>query len=363
MRSTLFHVPVTVSLGDWTVPLFGVGLLFAAWCVVGLGLLVWHAVRHGVRSAVAALGLPLAVTGGMIVWGLPALDDGAGVPVRGYGVMLLAAAAAGTWLSIGRGRRAGFDADTILALGMEVFLWGLVGARLLYVIEYREQFFPPGRGWTEGMRAVLNVAAGGLVVFGALPTSGLAAWWFARRRGLSILRLADCIAPGLLVGLALGRVGCLLNGCCYGGPCDLPWAVRFPPESPPWFDQMARGMLPPASAEADAPWSLPVHPAQLYAALDAGFLAILAVLFTPVARRDGAVFALVLTIHPVARMLLEAIRVDEPPALGTPLSISQLISLGLLAAAGLLWWWVLRQPPRPPEATQAPSREGVRSPL
>ena len=106
-----------------------------------------------------------------------------------------------------------------------------------------------------------------------------------------------------------------------------------------------------------------MHPAQLYAALDAGFLAILAVFFTPVARRDGAVFALVLTIHPVARMLLEAIRVDEPPALGTPLSISQLISLGLLAAAGLLWWWVLRQPPRPPEATQAPSREGVRSPL
>lgn len=342
MRSTLFHVPMHVSLHDTAWPLFGFGLLFIVWCLAGGGLLVWQAMRHGASTALTTIGPPLAIAGAMIVWGLPALDDGAGVPVRGYGVMLLVAAAAATWLSIVRGRRLGFDADTILALGMEVFLWGLVGARLFYVIEYREQFFPPGRGFIEALPAVLNLAAGGLVVFGSLPTAGLAAWWFARRRGLSILRLADCVAPGLLVGLAIGRLGCFLNGCCYGGPCDLPWAVRFPPESPPWFDQMARGLLPPPGPQGAASWSLPVHPAQLYAAFDAALLALLAVCFTPLARRDGAVFALVLTLHPVSRMLLEAIRVDEPPALGTPLSISQLLSLVLLAAAALLWWWVLR---------------------
>ena len=63
------------------------------------------------------------------------------------------------------------------------------------------------------------------------------------------------------------------------------------------------------------------------------FLAALAVCVTPWARRDGVVFALVLTLHPISRMLLESIRVDEPPALGTPLSISQLVSLLLLGAA------------------------------
>jgi phosphatidylglycerol:prolipoprotein diacylglycerol transferase len=94
------------------------------------------------------------------------------------------------------------------------------------------------------------------------------------------------------------------------------------------------------------PWSLPIHPAQLYAAIDAALLALVAVLFTPLARRDGEVFALVLTLHPISRMLLEAIRVDEPPALGTPLSISQLVSLVLLAAATALWWWIGRQAPR-----------------
>ena len=346
MQTTLFHVPTRIELGSGSLPLFGFGVLLAVWAVCGGTALLWTAIRHGVRQAAVSVGLPLLVLGGMIAWALPALDDGQGVPVRGYGVMLLLAAAAGTWLSIVRGRRVGFDADTILALGMEVFLWGLVGARLFYVIEYREQFFPPGRSLIAAIPDVLNIAAGGLVVFGALPTAGWAAWRFARRRGLSLFALADCIAPGLLVGLALGRVGCFLNGCCYGGPCDLPWAVQFPPESPPWLDQAARGLLPPPDSPGSPPRSLPVHPAQLYAAFDAALLALLAVVFTPLARRDGEVFALVLTLHPLSRLLLEAIRVDEPPALGTPFSISQLVSLVLLAAAVALWWHLSRQPLR-----------------
>jgi phosphatidylglycerol:prolipoprotein diacylglycerol transferase len=172
----------------------------------------------------------------------------------------------------------------------------------------------------------------------------VAAWLFARRRGLSILRLADCIAPGLLLGLALGRVGCFLNGCCYGGPCDLPWAVSFPPDSPPWLDQRSRGLLPAVAAGGQPPWSLPVHPAQLYAAIDAALLAAVAVAATPRLRRDGEVFALVLTLHPISRLLLEAIRVDEPPVWRyLPLSISQVIALALLALAAALWWWIGRQ--------------------
>ncbi len=344
MRSTLFHIPA--QLGG--LPLYGWGLLLAVWAVVGAVAWARAARREGFGRAAATMGLPLALAGAFILWGLPALDDGQGVPIRGYGLMLLVAALAGTWLSVRRGRAVGIDADTILALGVEVFLWGIVGARLFYVIEYHEQFF--SAGIVAAVPKVLNVAAGGLVVFGALPTAAAAAWLFARRRGLPILALADVIAPGLLVGLAIGRVGCFLNGCCYGGPCDLPWAVRFPPESPPWLDQAARGLLPPPAAGQPPPWSLPVHPAQLYAAIDAALLAAVAIGFTPLARRPGEVFALVLTLHPLARLLLEAIRVDEPPALGTPLSISQLVSLVLLALAAALWWWLARQPV-PPRAS------------
>ncbi|MEI6240711.1 MAG: prolipoprotein diacylglyceryl transferase family protein [Planctomycetia bacterium] len=339
MLSTLFHIPARLTLGDWSMPLFGWGLALAIWAVCGAVMVARSLLHRGWRDTAAALAVPLAITGGLIAFILPALDDGQGIPVRGYGMMLLVAAAAGTWLSIRRGRSSGFDADTLVALALEVFLWGLVGARLFYVIEYRDQFFPPGRSLVAALPDVLNLAAGGLVVFGSLPTAALAAWRFAARRGLSLPKLADCIAPGLLVGLALGRIGCFLNGCCYGGPCDLPWAVQFPPQSPPWLDQAARGLIP-----ATGSWSLPVHPAQLYAAIDAGLLAAVAVAFTPVARRPGEVFALVLTLHPISRLLLEAIRIDEPPAFGTPLSISQLVSVVLLVLAAGLWWWLSRQP-------------------
>jgi phosphatidylglycerol:prolipoprotein diacylglycerol transferase len=345
MRSTLFHLPARLEIGGASLPLFGPGVLLAAWAVCGAALLLWTARREGFSGAARALWLPLAAAGGTILWILPALDDGGGVPIRGYGVMLLAAAAAGIWLSVVRGRSYGFDADTIISLGMEIFLWGIVGARLFYLLEYRGQFFGGGRTLAESLAAAVNLAAGGLVVFGSIPTGALAAWWFARRRGLSLVRLADCIAPGLLLGLAIGRIGCFLNGCCYGGPCGLPWAVRFPPESPPWLDQAAHGTLPAAAADGTPPWSAPVHPAQLYAAIDAALLATLAVLFTPLARRDGQVFALVLTLHPISRLLLEAIRVDEQPALGTPFSISQLVSFVLIALGGALWWWTFRQPP------------------
>jgi phosphatidylglycerol:prolipoprotein diacylglycerol transferase len=342
MLTTLFHIPSRLPWGTEFLPVFGWGILLAALAIGGAIACLWIARHHGWPTAASTLGGPLLLAAAVIVFVLPALDDGQGVPVRGYGVMLLAAALAGTWLSVARGRSMGFDADTILTLGMEIFLAGIVGARLFYVIQYHESFFPPGRSLIDAVTAAVNVPAGGLVVFGSLPTAALAAWWFARRRGLPVLRLADCIAPGLLLGLAIGRVGCFLNGCCYGGECDLPWAVRFPPHSPPWLDQMQRGLLPPAAAGGAEPWSLPVHPAQLYAAIDAALLAWLAVAFTPFARRDGEVFALVLTLHPVARMLLEAIRVDEPPALGTPLSISQLISLVLLVLAAALWWCIAR---------------------
>ena len=346
MLTTLFHIPTKLSFGSASFPIFGWGAFFFIWLFLGITAFVLTCQKKGYQEAIRSLLLPLVISGAVIVWGLPALDDGNGIPVRGYGTMLIAAAVAGTWLSIIRGQKLGIDADSIIALGLEVFLAGIVGARIFFVIEYHEQFFSPDKNLIQSLLAVINIPAGGLVVFGALPTASLAAWLFSRRRNISITKLADCIAPGLLIGLSLGRIGCFLNGCCYGGPCNLPWALQFPAGSPPWFDQVSRGLIPSPSMDGSTVPTLPIHPAQLYAAFDAALLAVLAIAFTPFARRNGEVFALVITLHPISRILLEEIRVDEPPALGTRLSISQLMSVGILCCSMVFWWWLSTQPRR-----------------
>ena len=351
MLTTLFYIPTNISIGSASLPLFGLGAFFFIWLFLGATAFAFTSQQKGYSGAISSLFFPLVISGAVIVWGLPALDDGRGIPVRGYGTMLIAAAVAGTWLSILRGRRVGIDADTIIALGLEVFLAGIVGARIFFVIEYHEQFFSPDKNLIQSLLAIINIPAGGLVVFGALPTASLAAWLFSRRRNISITQLADCIAPCLLIGLSLGRLGCFLNGCCYGGPCELPWAIQFPAGSPPWFDQVSRGLIPAPGIDGSTVPTLPIHPTQLYAALDAAILSMLAITFTPFARRNGEVFALVITIHPISRILLEEIRIDEPPALGTPLSISQLMSVAILICAMVFWWWLSTQPQQKLETT------------
>ncbi|HEX5471832.1 MAG TPA: prolipoprotein diacylglyceryl transferase family protein, partial [Lacipirellulaceae bacterium] len=90
--------------------------------------------------------------------------------------------------------------------------------------------------------------------------------------------------------------------------------------------------------------SRPVHPTQLYSAIDAGILAWLLWAFFPLRTRDGQAFALLLTIQPISRFLLEIIRTDEPPVFGTGMTISQNVSLALLACGALLWWYLSRRP-------------------
>ncbi len=96
---------------------------------------------------------------------------------------------------------------------------------------------------------MIKINEGGLVVYGSLIGGGVAMVIFVRKYGLPFLALGDLIMPSLLLGLAIGRIGCFLNGCCYGGLCDLPWAVRFPAadtpsrDSPPHIQQVKLGQV------------------------------------------------------------------------------------------------------------------------
>ena len=170
---------------------------------------------------------------------LPPVAATSGLPVRGYGMMLLLAVVSGVTLAAVRATRAGLGSDVIMALAFMMVVGGIVGARLFFVFQYWHLL--RGETWGQTLGNLLSVDKGGLVVYGSLIGATAAFLLFCRRYQLPPLPLGDLIAPSLALGLSLGRLGCLLNGCCYGGPCDHAWALSFPADSPPYLDQKGWG--------------------------------------------------------------------------------------------------------------------------
>lgn len=406
--------------------LFGFGWLFGVWLAATLGILAWSWFRRGPREALGYLPV-LALVGAAIVWVLPALVGEQGLPIRGYGAMLVLAVVSGVWLTAWLGDRMGVDPEIILSMAFWVFLFGILGARLFYVVEYWEDF--QGGAPIETLKALANVTEGGLVVYGGAIGGFAAMAGYLWRHKLPALAIADLATPAIGFGLFFGRIGCFLNGCCYGGVTDLPWGVGFPANSPPYVHQVQRGMVgvhglrfagplddlaeitevDPNSAAAEAGlksgqriiqindqpiesarqaegallkaqplepiavtvagefdpirWtlpaptakSLPVHPTQLYSALDGLIIGAFLLAYYPFRKRDGELIAWLFTLYPVTRFLIEMIRDDEGAIAGTGLTISQNVSLALLALAGALWLYLRVQPqgsilPRPVSA-------------
>jgi len=254
MLQTLFYIPDRL----FGLPLFGWGLLLAVWAVASVATLGYQAWRHGFGEQLMSYVPLLALVGAAIWFLLPALEQVEhlptgenvvlGLPIRGYGVMLLIGLVSAVGLAVYRARRRGLDPEIIYSLAIWLFLGGFSGARLFYVTEYWSQQFAKHHSdgsfdWGATLAAVVNVAQGGIVVYGGLAGGALAGALFLRRHRLPVLRIFDICAPSVMLGLAIGRIGCFLNGCCFGSVCALPWAVAFPQQSPPFERQMNRAQL------------------------------------------------------------------------------------------------------------------------
>jgi len=256
---------------------------------------------------------------------------GLGVKVFGYGLMLFFAYVGSMRLAAGRARREGLDPEIVYDLGLWVFVGGLVGARAFYVLQY----------WGTRVTSfweVFEIWKGGIVLYGSI-LGGTAAFLLYRAfRPFAIRPMLDAIAPALAFGIAIGRIGCFLNGCCWGDTCDLPWAVSFPKNSPPWQAEVARGLILP-----DAGHTLSLHPTQLYSTIDGLILLTLLNAFYPLRRRDGEVMGLLMLTYPVSRFLVEHLRNDEGVFVAG-MTISQAISVGIFLAGLLYWAWLARLP-------------------
>ena len=245
-------------------------------------------------------------------------------PVFGYGALVLLGVLSGLWLLRRGARRQGLDPDSLADLTVMLVLCGIIGGRIWYLIQFRERVYAEG-DWLETFR----LWNGGLVLYGAIA-GGLVGFFLLQWRSHygPWRQLLDLIAPALALGIAFGRLGCFLNGCCFGGVCppDWPLAAIFPPGSPPSLAH-GDGLRP----------SPTLHPTQIYSSIQGAILALLLWLAGgPLAARPGRTFALFLGLYSIGRSLVESIRDDHGMAQGE-WTVSQLASI--LAFALAIWLW------------------------
>lgn len=158
---------------------------------------------------------------------------GIGWPVPGFGLMLMAGFMLAIWWAVRRAIRSHANPDVILDCGFVAIIAGVVGCRAMYVIHYWDTQFAGRGNLLDTIFAIVDVRRGGLEFYGGFILCVIAVPVYLRLvRKVSIRWYLDIMAPSVMVGLALGRVGCFLNGCCWGGVCDAPWAVSFPFGSP-----------------------------------------------------------------------------------------------------------------------------------
>lgn len=225
----------------------------------------------------------------------------------------------GLWTASRRGLRDGLAPERVVDLGPWLIVSSLVGARALYVISYWKEVFA-NAPWTE----VFMIRHGGLVFYGGLILASLTTVLYARVKGLPLWKLADALAPSIALGYVPGRIGCLLNGCCYGAPTNLPWAIHFPPE------HETHGVA--------------VHPTQVYdAGLNLGLYLGLAALYRR-KKFDGQVFAAYLLGYAVTRSVVELFRGDYPVRyLGGWATPAHLVSAAALVVGAVLYGILGRQ--------------------
>jgi len=220
----------------------------------------------------------------------------------------------GILVSLFYARKEGLAAETILDLAVWVIISGIIGARLFYVIgqwgDYRHNLLD-----------IVMIQKGGLVILGGFLTNLLVVSLYCRAKKILLLKLFDTLAPAAALGLAIGRIGCFLNGCCFGLPTNLPWGLKFP------FGSLAHSYFP----------NEVIHPTQLYSSflLLLVFLVVTIIIY-PRKKYDGQVFYWWLILYSLYRFTVEFFRYS--PMHWLTLTPSQWVVIGLFGCGvvGLL---------------------------
>ncbi len=239
-----------------------------------------------------------------------------------YGVLVALAFLLGLWVAVRTARSEGLNAERVFNLGVYTALAAFLGAKLLLLVTDWGYY-------SLNPRQILSLSsfqAGG-IFYGGLLAALVFAAWYTRHARLPFLKVADAFAPGVALGHGVGRLGCFFAGCCWGKPTSLPWGVTF-------TDPYAKQMF-------GVPLGIPLHPTQLYEALVEALLFVFLLWQRKNKSFDGQTFSLYLALYGAARFTLEFVR-DDPDRgflFDGRLSISQFLSLLLIALSAAFWYW------------------------
>jgi len=246
------------------------------------------------------------------------------ITIHTYGLLLAAAFIAGIWITSRNAKKEGISSDSIWNLGLVIIFAALVGSKLLLLIsDYSYYIQNPREIFSLSTLRSMGVYYGGLLL--ALG----AATWYMLRNHLPAWTLADCAAPGIALGQAIGRLGCLSAGCCYGKPTHMPWGIRFTSQY--------------AYDNVGVPLNISLHPTQIYESVAA--LCLFAYLMWRLPKRHikGQILLEYLSLYAIIRFVIEFYRNDDRGfVLYGLLSTSQFISILTLLGAIAVYFFVLR---------------------
>ena len=249
----------------------------------------------------------------------PVLFELGNWPVYSYGVLLAIAYLAGLQMAVVRAKRVGVDAAKVMDFGIYLIIAALVGAKLMLVVVDFSYF-------RHNPLELLALAGAGGVFYRGLIGAVVVGLVLVRRYQLSIWSTGDLMAPGIALGHVIGRIGCLMAGCCYGRPTTMKWGITF-------TDPMA-------AINVGTPLGIPLHPTQLY---DAGAeLLILGALIAT--ERKGKPFAgrtfwVYLLLYAISRFIIEFFRGDDARGIVfNALSTSQVVSIAIVPISLFMLW-------------------------
>lgn len=246
--------------------------------------------------------------------------------VTWYGSLVALGFIAALWTAGRRSVLVGISPEKVADVGPWLIIGTIIGARLVYVISYPQSF----RG--EPFWHVFAIWKGGLVFYGGLFGASAACILFCYRNKIPLWRFADVLAPSVALGHAIGRLGCLMNGCCYGQACSLPWAIKFP----------VGHETHPVGHDA-----IPVHPTQIYESLlNLGLYLGLAWFFRKRRQFEGQVFSIYLMGYAIVRSTVEMFRGDYPKDyyIGGWMTPAHKVSIVIFIAGIALYAWQRANP-------------------